>query len=289
VAPSTVQGDGTDWHLGYYAALCVLYARAIYLELGAGESAIAEGPGYARLLTVAVVYAMLLPVLGLQEKAGCLMFSQLRLHGGSNHFILPTSLLPRVLLNAPATSAFAGGVVRIEATNLTWVGNTFAEHMGPRTLHLVREVAAVPGEYVWAAKSTSARRDTPPPRFRPHTLSALGLRRLLETASKQGDAFWLRYTRLHGATGDEVWRTSSSGVQYIVRSPGSGVPRVCVEQRGSGAACMLGGCEVDCDQRELSLLDPPGQLSSMLAYFLVPQPNPIVPGYLDEMHCVTWG
>ena len=52
----------------------------------------------------------------------------------------------------------AGGVVRVEATDLHWVGNTFAEHMGERTIKLVREVAGVPGQYVWAAKATSAAR-----------------------------------------------------------------------------------------------------------------------------------
>jgi hypothetical protein len=154
-----------------------------------------------------------------------------------------------------------------------WVGNTFAEHMGERTLKMIREVAAVPGEYVWAAKATSARRDRPPPRFRPHTLSALGLRRLLETAAKQGDAFWLRYTRLRGATGDETWRTSSPGAEFTVRSRGGGAPLECAA----------------CDAREAALLAPPAPLSSALTYFLVPQPNPIVPGYTEEMHCVTWG
>ena len=45
-----------------------------------------------------------------------------------------------------------------------------------------------------------------------------------------------------------------------------------------------------CDTREAALvLTPPSGLSSALAYFLIPQPNPIVPGLTKEMHCVTWG
>ena len=74
------------------------------------------------------------------------MFSMLRLHGGSNHYVLPTSLLQRALIDAHPSSAFAGGVVRIESTDLEWVGNTFAEHMGNRTLRLIREVARVPAQ-----------------------------------------------------------------------------------------------------------------------------------------------
>ena len=83
--------------------------------------------------------------------------------------------------------------------------------MGERTQRVIRELARVPGQYVWAAKATSARRDVPPPRFRRHTLSNLGLRRLLATAVEQRDTFWLRYTRLDGAEGDEAWRTASAG------------------------------------------------------------------------------
>eukprot|EP00966_Prymnesium_polylepis_P274101 6332147-Prymnesium_polylepis.2 len=152
--------------------------------------------------------------------------------------------------------------------------------MGNRTRRLVRDVARVPTQYVWAAKATSTRRDQPPPRFMKHTLSALGLRHLLATAARQRDTFWLRYTRLHGAVGDEIWRTASDGVRYEVRAA-AGEMR-CVRFEGSRA-------KKPCDEHERALLAPPDTLSSALAYFLVPQPNPIVPGHIDEMHCVTWG
>ena len=209
------------------------------------------------------------------------MFSQLRLHGGSNHYLLPTSLLQRALADAPASSAFAGGVVRVEATDLHWVGNTFAEHMGERTIKLVREVAGVPGQYVWAAKATSAARSVPPPRFMRHTMSNLGLRRLLATAATQRDTFWLKYTRLEGAVGDEAWRVASAGAEHVVRGAGG-------ELRCARLGWM--GVETACDARELELLaEPSGRLSRLATYLLVPQPNPIVPGYTQEMHCVTWG
>ena len=69
-APSTVQGDGTDWHLGWYAALCVLFGRGLALGWRAcnrcDETAVVEGPPMRRLLAVAAVYALVLPVLGLQ-------------------------------------------------------------------------------------------------------------------------------------------------------------------------------------------------------------------------------
>ena len=133
-----------------------------------------------------------------------------------------------------------------------------------------------------AAKSTSMRRSTPPPRFMRHTLSNLGLRRLLQTARMQGDEFWLKFTRLEGAVGDEDWRVNSTGVaEYLVRGSKDG-----------GLSCSkLGGLllKQPCDEREMALLLPPSRLTSAFAYFLIPQPNPIVPGYTKEMHCVTWG
>ena len=108
--------------------------------------------------------------------------------------------------------------------------------------------------------------------------------------------------------GDEAWRVNASGAEYVVRSAGrkggaggaagggdgsggaSGIAAIeCARVTGAGAACLLGRCEAPCDEREAALLAPPGKLSSALAYFLVPQPNPIYPGRDEEMHCVTWG
>ena len=42
-------------------------------------------------------------------------------------------------------------------------------------------------------------------------------------------------------------------------------------------------------QREVALLGDAEVYSRSLAFFLEPQPNPIVDGYTEEMHCVTWG
>ena len=209
------------------------------------------------------------------------MFSQLRLHGGSNHYLLPTSLLQRALVNAPPPHLHLHVLMMTESTNLEWVGNTFAEHMGERTIRLIREVTDVPAEYVWAAKATSAKRTSPPPRFRRHTLSNYGLRKLLATARRQRDVFSLRYVRLSGAVGDETWRTSSAGTEYVVRGDGSGA----VQCSKVGVV----GLESACDAREEALIGDADASSRALAYFLEPQPNPIIDGYTEEMHCVTWG
>ena len=142
----------------------------------------------------------------------------------------------------------------------------------------------------------------PAPRFRKHTLSNLGLRRLLATARKQKDAFYLKYTRLEGAVGDEMWRTASHGVgTYVIRGDGKG-KLTCGRVREVGStgfmsdtlspgASRWGGLETACTAREEALVleEPEGAVEKLLTWFLVPQPNPIIPGYKEEMHCVTWG
>ena len=174
--------------------------------------------------------------------------------------------------------------------------------MTDRTLKVVRGLAKVPAEYVWAAKATSMARSVPAPRFRKHTLSNLGLRRLLATARRQKDAFYLKYTRLEGAVGDEMWRTASHGVgTYVIRGDGKG-KLTCGRVREVGStgfmsdtlspgASRWGGLETACTAREEALVleEPEGAVEKLLTWFLVPQPNPIIPGYKEEMHCVTWG
>ena len=149
--------------------------------------------------------------------------------------------------------------------------------MGPRTLRVVRDVAGVPGEYVWAAKQTTYDRAVPPPRKWAYTISNLGLRRLVATARAQGEALALDYERLDGATGDETWRTAAPGTRV----------KLVLGADGSVEKCVAGG--KPCGARELALVGPPSPRSAFFAGMLLPQPNPIVPGMTEEMHCVTWG
>lgn len=281
-AISTIQGSGRDLHLAYFAALAVLLCWAAAMPPCFRE------PAKSSKLHVgaALVYAFALPVFGLQEKGGALMFSQLRMHGGSNHYFLPTALMQKWLVDTTPTNAFAGGVVRITQTNLSWVGNSFAEHMGPRTLRLVRDVAKVPAEYVWASKSSTRPRLQPPPKFREHTLSNLGLRCLLETAKRQREALTLTYCRLQGAEGDERWRTMSPCKLVSLEISADGRILRCSQLLHNSREQRI----AECDRRELALAAPSThRLSVAATAMLLPQVNPIVPEYSEEMHCVTWG
>ena len=72
------------------------------------------------------------------------MFSQLRLHGGSNHYLLPTALLQRWMATADPYSALSGGVVRVisfrtHGATIDWVGQGFAEQLPNTTRRMLRD------------------------------------------------------------------------------------------------------------------------------------------------------
>ena len=90
------------------------------------------------LVSLAATYAFIMPMLGLMDVGSCIMFANLKVHGGNNHLFLPTGLIQRwQATTAMATgsdtgdesliavasnqmkellSDFSGGVVRLEQT-----------------------------------------------------------------------------------------------------------------------------------------------------------------------------
>ena len=113
------------------------------------------------------------------------MFSNLRQQGGSNHYFLPTSVLQSIYED-DLTSAYSGGVIRIESTNATQITGHFPAELTSilteRTGSLLRTtghsgrmfnsaVARIVGPF--AVPSPSAKAPT-------YTLPAFEVRRLLE-------------------------------------------------------------------------------------------------------------
>ena len=72
--------------------------------------------GYLGTLFVvtAVWYAFGTIVMGVLDVSSPNMFSNVRMQGGSNHLLLPTALLQEWHRDHGATSAYSGGVVRVE-------------------------------------------------------------------------------------------------------------------------------------------------------------------------------
>jgi hypothetical protein len=71
--------------------------------------------GRRALLVFAVAYAYLLIPLGLQDQGQPHMYANLRMHGGSNHYLMPTALLQKAFQHS--TSSLGGGVIRVESTD----------------------------------------------------------------------------------------------------------------------------------------------------------------------------
>ena len=110
------------------------------------------------LRILAFVYSFILLPLGLMEVGNPCPFSSLRKHGGSNHFLLPTSLLQTVFHDVKVYppdanvfgEVFGGGVVRFEGTNsshltgpfgLQYPGETFAHN--PKAVTLLKSAGHI--------------------------------------------------------------------------------------------------------------------------------------------------
>lgn len=71
--------------------------------------------GRRALLGLAVGYAYLAIPLGIQDQGQPHMYANLRMHGGSNHYLMPTALLQKVFQHS--TTSLGGGVIRVERTD----------------------------------------------------------------------------------------------------------------------------------------------------------------------------
>ena len=256
-ARSTIQGSGHDWHLCFLVWLAVPLAAAALVSARSARACSGQPPAPAdppaavsrggrwwrrALVGGTGAYAFLLPALGLQERGGCLMFSQLRLHGGSNHLLgAPTGLLQRVLIDAPPENAFAGGVVRVESTSLHWVHNTFAEHFAPHQLALLR-AGGFDGGFFPTSKATKrelASPEGPLPRAVRFTLHNLGFRRLLADAEARNDTFSLRAMKGGGGRAGVKDTPCGRGAAGSAAAPATRANSLCSPRRPSATGRRL--------------------------------------------------
>jgi len=225
---------------------------------GTGDGS-ARGRGrLARLARASVVGATVFAVFGLQilgvMDGVASPFAQVRLHGGSNHLLLPVALLQPVL---------GGGIVRIEASSSTFLNSLYpgdiSSEIDPRSREQLRlvghtgrqynpTVRRVLGEEIRALMPRWQPRSGEP--FVPYTLPALELRRVLAEARERNESFSLEYSVLPGSRGDEEWRRSASSARVTLVEDGRG-GRTCtvvVAAHGKGTWCGAG---------DLALAPPP--------------------------------
>ncbi|KAI2507835.1 hypothetical protein MHU86_6615 [Fragilaria crotonensis] len=161
---------------------------------------------------------------GLQEEATPNMFANLKVHGGSNHFFLPTGLLFHYYGNDDSNPSdhlvFGGGVVRVEhGTTSPWLRNMYPADMtailqpqGLVTRLLERIGNPAPSFFNPGANrilgGIAPIKTESEPWYR-YTVPALELKRLLREAKRYDRDFELTYSQLPGTRGDEVWRATA--------------------------------------------------------------------------------
>ena len=239
------------------------------------------------MVGLATFYAIVPPMLGLQEIGSNTMFANLRLHGGTNHIWgLPTGLLQQWWYHhhdadddirehgthAAWYHAFGGGVVRVEYTDsehlnqlypgemtewlspdlralLTRVGHA-SRQFNPKARRVLGPAARARMPWWNAANGTFTN-------LRPfvrYTVPALELRRLLHEATVHAQgSFALVYTRLVGATGNETWRRQSQGVLVYVQCHKNGT----MNCRSRDEPWLVDTDWAPCRASELALLPPP--------------------------------
>ena len=282
--PPVPAPPAVDWWVVLYAALSVLCCRAVMIEEAGDKSArqppaaAAAAPASIRtpLVVLAALYAFAGPILGVQDVGACNMYSNLRAHGGSNHLLVPTLLLARLVPEASRASAFA--VVRVEACTSDSINAIYpgeiSTHMADDERSLLRGVGQSGRMFNGAKAVILTPASTPGPNgggggpFVRYTVPALELRRLLAEARASNESFSMTYTVLDGASGDEAWRRHGTGRTVKVEEDGRGGASCAVMRGGS----LFGGSD-ECAPTELARLPPPGPIARKL---LLQQSYPIV-------------
>jgi len=122
-----------DASIPFYAFQSVVVARTWWItKTEEPKKFRPEKPWGRRLKTSLVVwgyfYSFGVVALGLGDMATTHMFSNLRVHGAMNHYFLPTGLLFRWFEGAsPRRNPFAGGTVRVDYTNSTFVRSLYPQ------------------------------------------------------------------------------------------------------------------------------------------------------------------
>ena len=230
------------------------------------------------------LYAVALPVLGLQHMGSSSMYANLKHWGGSNHLLVPTGLLQDWLADAGGAlgSAFGGGLVRVDRVrglSLEALNCWASLEPVPRVAHLLRasghsgrQLAAYysPGRM---ASLDAAGHAVAAPAL-PVAMPAFELRRALAAARAQHLEAEATAVRLPHALRTPAEWLAHRGSAVTIGADGS-----CVRAR-SGPLRWVEARR--CNADELRLATPPPWL---LAKLLLPYPAPLLPGDSTELHC----
>jgi hypothetical protein len=184
-------------------------AKTVTTTAAATTTARTKKPLWSYLaVSVAFFYAFGSIILGLQEEHTCNMFANLKIHGGSNHYLVPTGLL------------LTGPEIRIQQTNSWWFTTTYPADLShtvqPAMAKSVLADIGNPAPFYFNGGANRVlelfRRGYVPHNgvFVPYTVPAMEFQRLFSEALLHDVNFTLEYVELPGHTGDEQWRATAS-------------------------------------------------------------------------------
>jgi hypothetical protein len=243
-----------NWAGAFYAPTMAFQILAIVIE---GDTEAKTGKQAASSTTttrpwwmyVFVVWAWFYAygglMLGLQEEETPNMFSNLKVHGGSNHWFLPTGLLFHWYGAAGDAHPYGGGVVRIEETDSRWFYITYpADLTHILTPEPVADILQDIGNPRPSYFNPGANRvlglmdrgwvPGPASLVLQYTVPALELKRLLSEAKEKDRDFTLVYAQLPGTKGDEEWRAHAVERRVTVKVRDGQVAQCHVQQGGRG-------------------------------------------------------
>lgn len=254
----------------------------------------------------------------LDSAAPTAVASNIRMQGGSNHLLAGhhalglTALTQSREANAPPHGhALAGGWVRVEACNSTWINAAHPREttawLTGRTRAMLRTVGHSGRQWGGATSAIeppagdSASRGGGRVEFQRYTVHAAELRRLLHAAGARGEKFHVTFTRLPIAASHPAWAAppgADGRTATITPAPGGGYE--CVEWTegdgegghgdNKGATGSGAPRHRPCGAEAASMLTPPQRLWA--SRLRAVRSYPVVTGArgddetVAEVHCV---
>ena len=267
---------GGDKSLPSYIAIVFLFLAATSFtpskttkeEEGSKLSTLGTKVIHGMVMFFTIMYTFVMPTLGLMDQGTANMFANLKVRGGTNHFVLPMGVY------SPMISG--GAYVRVEDASPTFAPELPGEltpHFTSGCIELLQANGHTGRVFNPVVGSIVGRFVVPQgQKFTPYTIPIIELQRFYHKALEEGVDFAVTYSILDGFYGDETWRQTSSAKRI----------RATVEN-GTDAQCMVQVAPEDWEEcGEEDLLDPPhpwlSKFVSHLAY-------PILEGEWDELHC----
>ncbi|CAE8627116.1 unnamed protein product [Polarella glacialis] len=290
IAFAGLRGTG-DVTFAIYLTFATLLVYAIFLERR--NPALEMAPramGWKFQLfavSLAVCHGLLGPILGLQNMGSLTMYGNVKHWGGSNHLLVPTGLLLDVFADVraetPLFGAFAGGIVRVDTSDLPadlLRSPADATNLLPAHVRNLMKGVGNPGifyaPYYARMASSDFFEDVDSGMdwsVQPFAVPAFELRRLLALARARGEPFMLRYTRLPREARTPGQWMRHKGPQVLVQE----------DPREGTARCIIDG-DGPCAADELAVLPPPPR---WFTASLLPYPIPLLDVNGTEIPCVS--